>query len=120
MRRINKGIVYILSNESMPNIYKIGCTTQELEKRISQLSRSSSVPKPFNLIAYAIVDDCLFVERIFHKSFLKNTYGKEFFKFTPKQLIYKVCHKFNSRNIKAIGAYKTSHYDQILAGGLNG
>jgi len=42
--------VYILSNESQPGMYKIGYTSQEdVETRVKQLSRSTSVATPFFL-----------------------------------------------------------------------
>lgn len=42
--------VYILSNESQPNMYKIGYTSHEdIDKRVKQLSRSTSVATPFKL-----------------------------------------------------------------------
>ena len=42
--------VYILSNESQPGMYKIGYTAHEdVDKRVKQLSRSTSVATPFTL-----------------------------------------------------------------------
>ena len=42
--------VYVLSNESQPGMYKIGYTSHEdVDKRVKQLSRSTSVATPFNL-----------------------------------------------------------------------
>jgi len=42
--------VYILSNESQPGMYKIGYTSHEdVDKRVKQLSRSTSVATPFTL-----------------------------------------------------------------------
>ena len=42
--------VYVLSNESQPGMYKIGYTSQEdVETRVKQLSRSTSVATPFFL-----------------------------------------------------------------------
>jgi len=42
--------VYILSNESQPGMYKIGYTSHEdVDKRVKQLSRSTSVATPFQL-----------------------------------------------------------------------
>ena len=42
--------VYVLSNESQPNMYKIGYTGKEdVEERVKQLSRSTSVATPFIL-----------------------------------------------------------------------
>jgi len=42
--------VYVLSNESQPGMYKIGYTSHEdVDKRVKQLSRSTSVATPFKL-----------------------------------------------------------------------
>ena len=42
--------VYVLSNESQPGMYKIGYTSHEdVDKRVKQLSRSTSVATPFLL-----------------------------------------------------------------------
>jgi len=42
--------IYILSNESQPGMYKIGYTGQEdVDKRVKQLSRSTSIATPFYL-----------------------------------------------------------------------
>ena len=42
--------VYILSNKSQPNMYKIGYTSyDDVDKRVKQLSRSTSVATPFKL-----------------------------------------------------------------------
>ena len=42
--------IYILSNKSQPGMYKIGYTSQDdIDKRVKQLSRSTSVATPFYL-----------------------------------------------------------------------
>tara|TARA_R110002012_G_C11309083_1_gene574366 strand:- start:55 stop:528 length:474 start_codon:yes stop_codon:yes gene_type:complete len=42
--------VYVLSNESQPGMYKIGYTNyDDINKRVKQLSRSTSVATPFKL-----------------------------------------------------------------------
>ena len=42
--------IYVLSNESQPGMYKIGYTGQDdVDKRVKQLSRSTSVATPFHL-----------------------------------------------------------------------
>ena len=42
--------VYILSNKSQPGMYKIGYTSHEdVDQRVKQLSRSTSVATPFHL-----------------------------------------------------------------------
>lgn len=47
------GWIYVMSNKSMPNIYKIGMTTTTPERRAKELYSSSGVPTPFKVeLAY--------------------------------------------------------------------
>jgi len=79
------GTVYVLKNESIPGLYKIGHTTKSIEERVSQLSRSTSVPTDFEVI-YKI--DChMFIESFkleqgIHKLLASRRIdSKEFFRF---------------------------------------
>lgn len=47
MKKIDIGYVYLLSNPAMPGMVKIGFTCGETEKRVAELSSSTSVPLPF-------------------------------------------------------------------------
>lgn len=47
------GFVYILWNESMPGLYKIGRTSRSPSARAEELSAASGVPTTFNLLCYA-------------------------------------------------------------------
>lgn len=47
-----QGFVYILSNEKMPGLIKIGFTTRTVEERIAELNSMTGVPAPFVLEAY--------------------------------------------------------------------
>jgi hypothetical protein len=47
------GFVYIMSNASFPGLYKVGYTTGSPFKRAKELSASTSVPTPFDVICYA-------------------------------------------------------------------
>jgi hypothetical protein len=42
-------VVYVLTNEAMPGLVKIGLTTDSLESRILQLSSATGVPLPFKM-----------------------------------------------------------------------
>lgn len=44
------GWVYVLENESMPGVYKIGMTTSTPEKRAKDISSSTGVPTPFIVV----------------------------------------------------------------------
>jgi hypothetical protein len=43
------GYIYILSNVSMPNLIKIGCTTRSPEERKRELSKSTGIPVDFEI-----------------------------------------------------------------------
>ena len=77
-----KGYIYILSNPSMANLYKVGLTTNSVNQRIQELN-STGVPRPFKLEKkYEIREDKLLsVERLAHKKLTVKGlhHGKEFF-----------------------------------------
>lgn len=43
------GYLYVLSNNSMPNIFKIGKTRQKAASRAHELSKHTAIPTPFKL-----------------------------------------------------------------------
>ncbi len=50
--RLLKGYVYILSNPRKPGLFKVGCTTREVEDRVEELNSATGVPTPFTVEAY--------------------------------------------------------------------
>jgi hypothetical protein len=46
------GFVYVMKNESMPNLYKIGYTLKSPRQRAIDLSRHTSVPSEFDVLFY--------------------------------------------------------------------
>ncbi len=86
---MEKQIVYVLTNPAMPNIVKIGKTTQsDVSIRMSQLY-STGVPLPFEC-AYAVeVEDCSKVETALHIAFDPSRVNpkREFFNIEPEQAI---------------------------------
>lgn len=78
-------IVYILTNEAMPGLVKIGLTT-DLKARMSQLY-STGVPLPFNCEYAAIVADAAAVEKALHIAFGDKRLHdrREFFEIDPVQ-----------------------------------
>lgn len=79
-------IVYILTNESMPGYIKIGMTQGTVEKRISELSRRTAVPLPFEVYYAAVVEDAAKEEKWLHNIFGDRRVrdGKEFFSMNPE------------------------------------
>lgn len=78
-------IVYILTNEAMPSLVKIGLTT-DLKTRLSQLY-STGVPLPFNCEYAAVVADAVAVEKALHIAFGDKRLHdrREFFEIDPVQ-----------------------------------
>lgn len=46
------GFVYCIGNELMPGVYKVGMTDRAPSKRVEELSSSTSVPQPFDLLFF--------------------------------------------------------------------
>ncbi|MBM6577874.1 GIY-YIG nuclease family protein [Microvirga sp. SRT01] len=66
----NGGIIYVLTNDAMPNIIKIGRTSGEgVERRVAELSRATGVPLPFKVAVARTVHDAKVVERALHIAF---------------------------------------------------
>lgn len=78
-------IVYILTNEAMPDFVKIGFTTGTVEKRIQELDRTG-VPLPFEVYYAANVADARKEEEWLHSIFDDRRARKtrEFFKINPE------------------------------------
>lgn len=85
----NSQIVYVLTNEAMPDLVKIGKTTRsDVQSRMNELY-SSGVPFQFEC-AYAVeVNDCSTVEKALHTAFNPSRVNpkREFFSIDPEQAI---------------------------------
>ncbi len=82
-------IVYVLTNEAMPGLVKVGLTTDTVEARISHLSSHSGVPLPFECYFAAEVQDCSRIEKILHQLFaeLRVNPKREFFRVDPEKVV---------------------------------
>lgn len=85
---MTKGFIYVLSNVSMPELYKIGWSRKDPESRITELY-TTGVPTPFEIEYKKLVNDAQSIENKIHK--LLNEYRvsnkREFFKFPQKDEI---------------------------------
>ena len=75
------GFVYILWNESMPGLYKIGRTSRSPHARAEELSGATGVPTPFNVAFHAESPDHEQLEIDIHEHFshCRVNGGREFF-----------------------------------------
>lgn len=71
------GIVYLFTNPAMPGLVKIGKTSGNSPLiRMSQLSRDTGVPLPFECELAMEVDDAFATEKAFHQAFAPNRINK--------------------------------------------
>ena len=76
-----KGFVYILSNETMPGLLKIGYSERPVQERVAELNRATAVPSPFLIEAYFGFAEPQTAENLIHQRLSQyRLNNKEFFK----------------------------------------
>jgi T5orf172 domain len=88
MTETTTGIVYVLVNDAMPGLVKIG-QTENLAARLYSLSNHSGVPLPFECHFAAKVKDYKSLESKLHKIFAPHRINKsrEFFQMSPERVV---------------------------------
>ncbi|WP_144156526.1 GIY-YIG nuclease family protein [Paraburkholderia sp. BCC1885] len=83
------GFVYVLSNDCMPGIYKIGFTERAPAERLEQLSSATSVPVEFDLVLFAQVKNPRALEKKLHDHFDMDRVnpGREFFNCSIREIM---------------------------------
>ncbi len=79
--------VYVLTNQAMPGLIKVGITgAEDVETRMKSLDQSG-VPLPFECYYAAEVEDAKAVEKAIHAAFdeLRVRKGREFFELDPNK-----------------------------------
>lgn len=80
---MTEGFIYILVNDAMPGIVKVGKTKSEPTNRASQLSSATGVPERFSIFRQYAVTDCgeaeKFAHRILERAFGRPNSRREFF-----------------------------------------
>lgn len=94
------GYVYILKNEAMPGLIKIGYTTRTVEERANELYEGiTGVPMPFEIVYEYSCEEPQKLEREMHKKLTAHRINenREFFKYSADdafQLLQEL-HKFS-------------------------
>lgn len=99
---MSKGYVYILSNQYMPGLVKIGKTTRSVEGRASELYQTG-VPAPFEVEHDVFSPDCTVLEMAMHEAFRdrRTSAGREFFKVE----VEKACSKLEDLLKNQVGVW---------------
>jgi len=95
---MNAGYIYILINNSLNGLIKIGSTTLGAKERAKQLSSHTGVPTPF-IVAYEIyVEECTNFEKTIQNelSEFRINQNREFFQYPLNKAIELIC-KLNER-----------------------
>lgn len=76
------GFVYVLRNDSMPGIYKIGMTLRSPRQRAEELSAATGIPTDFEVAYYAEFEAPREIEMFVHRelSDYRVNESREFFK----------------------------------------
>lgn len=108
------GWVYVLSNEFMPGIYKVGMTTTSPEIRAKELSAATGVPYPFKVEAAFHCEDPARSEREIHEAFKAERVNdsREFFKYDLESLKYE-CECLCEAKVGDDVEYLAMRYDVI-------
>lgn len=82
-------IIYVLTNEAMPGLVKIGLTNESVGARMTQLSTASGVPLPFECYFAAEVADAEKLEKTLHQLFseVRVNPKREFFRIDPEKVV---------------------------------
>lgn len=82
------GKVYVLTNKYMPNLVKIGYTTQPIEDRLRELDRTG-VPWPFKCHFAIETDRYVEIEKFVHAAFADHRVrdNREFFEIAPERVV---------------------------------
>ena len=108
------GYVYVLSNESMPGIYKIGCTSRTPYDRAKDLY-TTGVPSRFVVEYFLYIDNYQYIEKLIHKRLHNYKLNKEFFKYDLIKCIVEL-----KEIAKQHSSYKERYRDQHLKSQVEG
>ena len=81
------GWIYILSNKTMPGLFKIGHTKNNVDDRAREISRATGVPIPFEVEWAFNCYDSEVLEKEIHRAFDSYRYSsnREFFEISLKE-----------------------------------
>ena len=111
-------IVYVLTNESMEGMVKIGRTSTSVEQRIRELD-NTSLPLPFQCFYAAEVSNAATVEGKLHRIFSDKRVraNREFFRVDPNQVREAIQEETMSPSAAALKAVRRLGYDWAAISG---
>lgn len=116
------GFVYVLSNQAIPNLFKIGYTLTSVEQRVSELNSSTSIPEKFEIELVFACGNPRLVESQIHselseyrhndrREFFRSTFEKTYSVLrvlTKDEPIFSRLPKLNDNTIKHYSPWQTT------------
>jgi hypothetical protein len=78
-----KGWVYVISNQAMPGVVKVGYSTKDPELRASELNNTGA-PHPYVVEYEALVEEPRDIEQRVHRNLSGHREGREWFRCSPE------------------------------------
>lgn len=124
-----KGFIYILRNEAMPGLLKIGYSVKVPEERVDELF-TTGVPEPFKLAYYCLVENADKLEPIVHRTLSPHRHrnNREFFRIELEAAIRSITnlckpeHEWSERSLQSVAqsvTQSTASDHQTLFNGIN-
>lgn len=79
------GFVYLISDLEQPNIYKIGVTTGQIEKRMSKLQTGNS--SELNICRFFKTDYPFKIENMMHRKYFSKKVKNEWFELSDEEAL---------------------------------
>jgi len=88
MSKPSEQTVYILENDAMPGLIKVGRTQNTVERRMAELY-STGVPLPFRCVHSVLVNDMVSVEGLMHTALwaYRENMSREFYRIPVEEAI---------------------------------
>ena len=81
-----KGWVYVITNNAMPDLVKVGYSTKDPELRAKELNHTG-IPHPYLVEYELLIDEPYKIEQKTHKLLSERHEGKEWFRCSPEEAV---------------------------------
>ena len=109
-----RGWVYVLSNQAMPGLVKVGYSTKDPQLRIEELA-ATGLPHAFLLEYDALVVDPRDIEQSVHSRLNAVHEAKEFFRCSIAKAVTEIQEEVRRRRASIISEFRRNASDQAVA-----
>lgn len=116
---MTKGFVYILRNEAMHGLLKIGYSVKVPTERVDELF-TTGVPEPFTLAYYCLVENAAKLEAAIHNnlSAYRHRGNREFFRIELEAVVRSITSLCKATGSQSNGKHKVTKQRKATRSGL--